>query len=121
MRKSIFLGLALLGAACSPNVETRGALEDPDWDKQIVSGSSTRDDVVRVLGTPSAKSSFGQETWYYITERKESLAFFKPEVADQHVTRVTFDDSGTVKTVDNFGKEQARDITIASRVTPTEG
>lgn len=111
----------LLLSACSPNVETRGALKDPDWKQQLTVGQSTPEDVLRVLGSPSAKSSFGQETWYYIATRKESFAFLKPEVADQEVISINFDTDGTVKSIDNYDKSSARDIKIASRTTPTEG
>lgn len=119
MRSFIFAFTALILAACTPNVESRGALKDADWKEQVKIGS-TQEDVLNALGSPSAKSSFGEETWYYIAARRESFAFFKPEVTEQNITRITFE-GGAVKSIDAFDKSQARDIDIAGRVTPTEG
>lgn len=111
----------LLLAACSPNVETRGHLEQTEWKTQIIPEQTTRDDVVNLLGSPSARASFGDETWYYITTRRESFAFFKPEVTAQDTVRISFNADGTVKTIDSFDASQAQDVEYATRVTPTEG
>lgn len=116
----ICLSLALL-SACSPNVETRGHLMEEDWKAQITPGVTTQDQVLEALGSPSAKSSFGDETWYYINMRRESTAFLRPEIADQSAIAIRFSPSGTVDAVEAFDKSQAKDIAIAKRVTPTEG
>lgn len=121
MRKIFLLLTACTLLSCSPNVEMRGALKDPDWKEQIKPGQSTQADVIQTLGSPSARSTFGPETWYYISTRRESFAFLKPEVAEQDVTRITFETDGTVKTVDVFDKSTARDVEVSSRITPTEG
>jgi outer membrane protein assembly factor BamE (lipoprotein component of BamABCDE complex) len=113
--------LILSLAACDPNVETRGYLKDPDWKDQLKVGESSRDDALRVLGSPSAKNSFGNEIWYYINTKRESFAFFRPEVTDEDVTRLTFDNTGLLTGIDQFDKSHARDIDISSRTTPTEG
>lgn len=120
-RKLLFPLAALALSACSPNVETRGYLTDPEWKEKIVAGETTRDQVMEVLGSPSARSSFGPETWYYITTRRESYAFFKPEITKGDVTQVTFNREGVVESVGAFDETMARDIDIAGRVTPTEG
>ena len=108
-------------SACSPNVTTRGHVKDANWEEAMQPGTTTRDDVLAAFGSPSTRSSFGQETWYYITTRRESFAFFKPEIADQDVLAVTFDTSGTVSNVHQVGKEGLKEIEFSSRETPTEG
>lgn len=116
-----FLLLAALLTACAPNVETRGHLKDADWKSQIVIGQSTRDQVLEVLGSPSSRSSFGPDTWYYISTQRENFGFMRPEITGEDVTRITFDTDGTVKSIDNYDKSTARDIAINDRETPTEG
>lgn len=108
-------------AACSPNVESRGYMQEPDWQKQVTIGQTTREDMLSLLGSPSSRSSFGPEEWYYIALKRESYGFLKPEIAEQDVTRISFNDDGTVKAIDRFDKSSAQDVAIASRTTRTEG
>src|SRR5690242_6956482 len=97
----LLLSGALL-AACSPKVDNRGYVRDGNLKEQITVGQTTKDQVLAKFGSPSAQSSFGDETWYYITDRKEAVAFFKPKVVEQDVTRIVFDASGTVSDVQTF-------------------
>lgn len=88
---------------------------------RIIPGTSTNKDVLELLGSPSSYSSFGEETWYYISTRREYLAFLKPEVIDQGAVAVTFDPNGTVTAVKQFTKEDQGDIAVSTDKTPTEG
>src|SRR5258706_15726574 len=98
MRKFVLTVLsAAFVAGCSPNVETRGYLKEPDWKEHIVLNQTSRDEVLSVLGSPSVRSSFGPEEWYYIALKRENYGFMKPEIADQDITRISFNDDGTVK------------------------
>lgn len=108
-------------SACSPMVETRGHVKGAEELSAIQPGTSGREDVLAALGSPSTRASFGPETWYYITTRRESFAFFRPETTDQDVLAVTFDTSGLVESVERVGKEGLTDIEYSSRETPTEG
>lgn len=74
-----------------------------------------------LLGTPSAKSSFGDTTWYYISEKKETQGMFAPEVIDQHVTAVHFDEAGLVKSIETTGMKKSRKVEYVEATTPTEG
>jgi outer membrane protein assembly factor BamE (lipoprotein component of BamABCDE complex) len=111
---------ACLLAACSAKVDTRGYVSTGDI-KTMVSVGQTRDEVLTNLGSPSSQSSFGNETWYYISSRKEATAFLKPEVVKQDVTKIEFDTAGMVSKVETFNEENSQDIAIAKRKTPTEG
>ena len=111
--------LALSG--CSPMVQTRGHVKAPEWEEVIQPGVAGREEVLQTLGSPSTRSSFGQETWYYITTKRESYAFFKPEITDQDVLAVTFDSSGLVENIEKVGKEGLSEVDYTSRETPTAG
>jgi outer membrane protein assembly factor BamE (lipoprotein component of BamABCDE complex) len=114
------VALAVL-AACKPMVDTRGHTTDPEDFKQIVTGQSRSEDVAAVLGYPTTRSNFGRETWYYITERKETLGLYAPEVADQTVTAVHFDDNQLVESIETYGKDDAKNIEVVKKTTRTEG
>ncbi|MGE3714708.1 MAG: outer membrane protein assembly factor BamE, partial [Alphaproteobacteria bacterium] len=118
---AIWLAALLAVAGCSPKIENRGYVRDGTISEMIVAGRDSKDDVITVLGSPSSHSTFGPETWYYITTRKETTAFLAPEVVEQDVVRITFDDMGMVSNVEGYNLSNSQDIDVSSRETPTEG
>ncbi len=113
--------LCLCLASCSPVVDARGyTLSDVDR-SQIIEGQSGTEDVRALLGSPSATSGFGNATWYYISSRKETLGFFAPEVAEQNVLAIHFDEAGLVDRVEQYDQSQSRPVEFVSKETPTEG
>lgn len=119
---TFFLLAGLLAiAACDPKVANRGYVADRVIKEEIVAGRDSKDDVTGLLGSPSSISTYGAETWYYITSRQETVAFFAPEVVSQDVVRITFDGSGIVSSVETYNLSNSEDISISKRVTPTEG
>jgi len=115
------LGLAIIMSACSPRIDTRGNQPDEDLLAQINPGVDDRYRVAELLGTPSAITTFGDKTWYYISKRTETTAFFDPETVDQEVVEIQFDDLGTVQSIHIYGPEDAREVAFVERETPTEG
>lgn len=114
--------IALLAlTACEPKVAERGRQDLVIKAGNIIEGQMSMQDVKYKLGSPSMKSQFGQESWYYVAGRKETVAFFEPELVDQQVLRILFDDRGIVEQVEFYDKNQAQDVAISDRVTPTSG
>src|ERR1051326_7212805 len=112
-----WLALAEL-CGCAPTVDQRGNLPDPDKLATIRPGATTKDEVVKILGTPSSIGVFNDKSWYYISRRTEQLAFLDPDVLDQQVYIVNFDDRGVVKAVDPRTLKDGREITPAPGATP---
>jgi len=117
----LFAGAVLGLCACAPEVEQRGYTNDADWKSQVIAGKSTKEQVQEALGSPSTRSSFGEETWFYISGRKESVAFLKPKVVEQDIFKITFDDKGVVKTAESIDEDKAQKFDLVDRTTPTEG
>ncbi|HEV7369497.1 outer membrane protein assembly factor BamE, partial [Arenibaculum sp.] len=85
-RKLLLAAGAMLAlAACSPTVNTRGNLLEADRLAQVQPGTSTQDDVAALLGSPSSVGTFDPNVWYYIGQRTEKTAFFRPDVAERKV------------------------------------
>jgi len=109
-------------AGCAPSVEQRGNLPAAEKLSEIHAGSTTKDEVVKILGTPSSVSVFNNDkSWYYISRRTAQTAFFEPAVLDQQVYIVRFDDQGVVKTVDHKVFDDGKEITPVARATPAPG
>jgi outer membrane protein assembly factor BamE (lipoprotein component of BamABCDE complex) len=77
--------------------------------------------VAKILGTPSSTAVFDNKTWYYISRRTKQIAFFDPDVVDQQVYIVNFDERGVVKAVDHRDLKDGRDIEPAPGATPAPG
>jgi len=121
---SAALGMALAAsglAACSPTVDQRGNLPEPDKLAEIRPGATTRDEVAKILGTPSSTAVFDSKTWYYISRRTKQVAFFDPDVVDQQVYIVNFDERGVVRAVDHRDLKDGQDIAPAPGATPAPG
>lgn len=106
---------------CGGRINTHGDKLDSDRLAEVVAGQHTRDDVAAILGSPSTTSAFDGESWYYISNRTETLAFLAPEVTEQQVVVVKFNDVGIVTNIDTLGLDQGRDVEIVDRETPTVG
>jgi outer membrane protein assembly factor BamE (lipoprotein component of BamABCDE complex) len=125
--RSLLVGtLALLTAAvavgaCTSRIDQRGNLPDPDLLANIEVGHINKQGVQEALGTPSSIGLFDQETWYYISQRTEKVAFFKPSVIDRKVIVIKFDQRGVVSEMTTLGLEDSRDVQIVERTTPTAG
>ncbi|MGE5506432.1 MAG: outer membrane protein assembly factor BamE [Actinomycetota bacterium] len=123
-RPSSFVAAAVLALAlpaCSPTVDLRGNLPDPDKVAEIKIGKSTRDDIQAALGTPSTVNTFGEETWNYIWQRTERVAFFAPEIKDRKVLTLTFDRKGVLKDLNVKGLQDGKEVSLVDRETPSAG
>jgi len=107
--------------ACVATVDQRGNLPEPENLAQIHPGTTTREQVAKILGTPSSTGVFNDKNWYYISRRTKQVAFFDPDVLDQQVYIVNFDATGVVRGVDHKDLKDGRDIEPAPGATPAPG
>jgi len=114
------LGLAAL-TSCNLPVTQRGNLPKPEAMSQIQPGVTDRATVQRLLGTPSAKPAFDNNTWYYISRETKQIAFLKPELLDQQVVAIHFDENGVVSAIDRKGLKDAQAVTPNPNATPAQG
>jgi outer membrane protein assembly factor BamE (lipoprotein component of BamABCDE complex) len=106
---------------CVPNVDQRGNLPEPDKLALIQPGKTTREEVAKILGTPSSIAIFDDKNWYYISRKTKQVAFLDPDVLDQQVFIVNFDAKGVVRGIDHKGLQDGREIEPARGATPAPG
>lgn len=107
-------------SACTAMETTRGNYLFVEDIQTIQPNISTQTDVLNILGTPTAKAVFDDNTWYYVGLKTEKESFFDEKVVDRQVYKLTFDDLGLVQTVTEEQVDVV-DVPLASRVTPTSG
>lgn len=111
---------AMLLAACSFPQEVQGNMPDTDGVAAVQPGISNKADVTRLLGSPSSVASFDSNTWYYIGRRVQRLTLQDPDLLEQRVYVVSFDDKGTVKELATHVNDD-QDVAMISRTTPAPG
>ncbi|SJZ52368.1 Beta-barrel assembly machine subunit BamE [Enhydrobacter aerosaccus] len=111
----------LLLAGCTNNEQLRGFAPTPGSVEKIEVGTQSRDDIVRLIGSPSAVATFNPNVWYYISEKQDSWGPLKPWIVDQQVMQLTFNDSGRLQNIKKYDQADGQDITMVSRITPTAG
>jgi outer membrane protein assembly factor BamE (lipoprotein component of BamABCDE complex) len=102
--------VALLAAGCSPTVSTHGHQIDAAEFAQITPGVTSREEVERLLGSPSTVGTFDQERWFYVSQRSEVVSFYQADITQQDVVRVDFDANGIVADVQAHGLELAQAV-----------
>lgn len=123
MRRTVPLVLVgtLALAGCETIVDQRGFAPSPGTVEKLEIDTQSREDVVRVVGSPSAVATFNPNVWYYISQKQEAWAFLTPTMIEQNVMQLTFNDSGRLTAIKKYDLSDARDITMVSRITPTSG
>ena len=113
--------VALTLSACAPKTALRGNQPRAYQLEQLEVGQQRKREVARILGSPSVAGTFDDSTWYYISRRTESWAFFGEEVVEQQVLALYFDDAGVLQHMETYTQDDARNIATSDRTTPTAG
>jgi outer membrane protein assembly factor BamE (lipoprotein component of BamABCDE complex) len=118
------LVLCLSMTACGwilPPPQTRGNKIDPDQLKELVPGTSTEADVTSLIGSPTQKATFDENSWLYITETTRPRVGQTLGVLDQGVVVLTFDDKGVLSGIKKYTKADAVPVSVAKQTTPSPG
>ena len=118
---SIFLSSFIFLSACIKTVDQRGYTLDLEALDTLKVGKSRRHDVISALGSPSSYSNLGQETWFYISNTSEYIAFMDPKIKKQRVDAITFDKDGLVTSMRVYTEADFKNIKISNDSTPTVG
>lgn len=117
------IAMAAAGAVggCVPEVAQRGHVVPTDRLAEIHPGTTTKDQVVKILGSPSSIGVFNDNSWYYISRKIKQVAFFDPDVLNQQVYIIHFNGNGVVQNVGHLTEANARNIEPAPGATPSPG
>lgn len=113
------LGLSL--AACAPTTSYNGFQAVEDKPEDIKVGTDTKSTVLTRLGTPSATATFDPNTWFYISQVTDKVAYKNPRVRQRSVVSIAFDADEKVKTVNTYDLKNGYQVAYNKRQTPTRG
>ena len=118
------LAIAVVGAAtggCTPLVAYNGFQARDEKPSAMKVGEDTKSTVLTKIGSPSSKSSFGDETWYYISQTTSQAAYHKPQLETRNVTAIRFDKDEKVAAIKTYDLKDGYRIAYDPRATPTRG
>jgi outer membrane protein assembly factor BamE (lipoprotein component of BamABCDE complex) len=110
-----------LTACLTPARDFHGYIPDEVQPYEIKPGEDTRTSVEAQLGSPSTEGLFDTNTWFYISDIQERLAFYHPSVAERSVTAIRFGTDDKVEEVLRYSAADGEVISYAARETPTRG
>ena len=114
----------LLVCSCGwlmPPPQLRGNKVDSEAMKELNPGTSSKADVSAILGSPTARDTFDDNTWLYITEVTQQRVANTMGELDQSVVVLHFDDKGVLKSVDKVSKADGLPVTMIARKTASPG
>lgn len=114
--------LATLAGGCAETLDTHGQVLLPSALAQIKQGSTTKDEVVRLLGTPSAKGTMNDNRWYYVNSVVGKKAFQPHNLKNRKVLVLDFDPAtGVVAAMSERTEADGKAIEPSRAETKTQG
>lgn len=124
----IILGLLCCVAlsACSTSkqnewfVNHNGNMPTEERIAKIKKGS-TKDDVLQILGAPSAVISFDENTWIYMSSDIKRVAFAKPEEINRDILRLRFNSDEKITEITRLDENSGKKLTPCQDETEVKG
>ena len=119
----VMLAALALGACerLAPPPVPRGNRVEAERLAQINKGVQTRADVLALLGPPTARGTFDEENWFYISGNTQVMPGRYLQLRDRVVVAITFDRRGVVQDIRELKPEDGQNIGMVTRETPVPG
>ncbi|MBT05540.1 MAG: hypothetical protein CMM32_01270 [Rhodospirillaceae bacterium] len=115
------LSMLLFGSGCQPRITTHGFMPRTDLIERLQLGEQSKNEIAVLLGSPTIIGTFDQDIWYYVTQTTENKFFFKPEIIDQEILALTFNEAGVLVSLEEKSMLDAIRIEPNAQQTPTVG
>jgi outer membrane protein assembly factor BamE (lipoprotein component of BamABCDE complex) len=118
----LLLSLPLGGCSLfEANPTTRGNPVGIDAIKQLTPGTTTTADATALLGSPTTRETFNENSWVYISQITRPRVGRLPGVLEQRVVVLNFDNTGTLRDVKVYGLKDAKTVDMTPGTTATPG
>jgi outer membrane protein assembly factor BamE (lipoprotein component of BamABCDE complex) len=122
--RRLMLISCLLLSSCGwlmPAPQVRGNKVDAESIKELTPGTSTKADVTAIIGSPTARDTFDDNTWLYISELTQPRIGRTLGELNQNVVVLNFDDKGVLKSIDKLDKDASLPAPMIARTTASPG
>ena len=122
MKKIIFIFSFIFILSCSVNkvVKHHGVHFLEKKHDKIVINQTNKNDILKLLGEPSTKSSFDNDVWIYIerkTSRDSIYKLGKEKLIVNNVLVIEIDDSGLLASKKFYNKDKMNDLKFIEKST----
>lgn len=107
--------------ACTPVVHNRGYVFSQKALDNITKGTSDKETVQAIMGSPSVIATIDGTAFYYISSRMEAYTYRAPVETDRRVVAIYFDTNNIVKDFGAYGLEDGNIVAFVERETETRG
>ncbi|AGF75919.1 outer membrane protein assembly factor BamE [Bartonella vinsonii] len=112
-------GCGILDSSGSSQTYQEGYVLDKNALSSISVGSS-QEQVILSLGTPSLKTKYDNEVFYYISQtRYRPMQFMKTKIIDRKVLAIYFNKNNQVTKVAHYGLQNGQVFDFITQTTPT--
>lgn len=119
---ALALSAAVLLGACTPITSYQGFQAVEANPKDVKVGVDSKATVMDRLGSPSAVATFDPNTWYYISQVSDQMAFHKADIRRRDVVAINFDKGDDkVLAVNTYTLKDGHVVPFNKRATPTRG
>ena len=80
-------------------------------------GTTTKNDILLTLGSPSVKIGDINNVWIYLVSVKEKKVFENDDIIFQSITRFEFDDDGILLSKNFLGRDDYTEVSFAKDKT----
>ena len=87
----------------------------------VKAGKHTKDDVIRLLGSPTSITLFEKESWLYIESKEQKRVFLPAKEIERKVVQVIFKSDGMVEKVKQLSLDDGQKIALDETITPVSG
>lgn len=118
----MFFFLTTILVSCSKQTYTNGYFYDKAKAEKNISANKTNEsEVIKILGTPTAVSNFGDRTFFYIGRKYEKESFLNPNLKEQSLISIAFNQNHIVKNIKYLNAANSREVVYETAETPFQG
>lgn len=119
------IGLFLVVVALTACVSTRARhgyiIERGETELTAEVGIDSKESIIARYGEPTLRPALNDNTWYYIASRSNARAFYETQTTSREIVAFSFDQDGSVVSVDKLDLDDGQSISLVGRETPTRG
>ena len=117
----IILNLFIIITSCVNKKIVNGQLPDGEMLSKLRLNEDNKQVIDQLLGSPSFKGEFGDNSYYYFSTISDKIAFLEPDLIEQKIIQLKFDDKNILSKVYLFEKNDSKEILMSSNFTRTTG
>jgi len=111
----------LIAGGCAPIVQVSGYVPLKAEIERLRVGSSTRADVLKILGEPLNYREDSPNSILFVQQKVETVAFLKPRVSERKIVKLSFDKTSTLAKVEQFAGADAKSFEMEKEIVVSTG